>query len=297
MIARASLLGRLAIVAAAAAWGTWILFLRAAEKCGPTHAAIESVVMMSVITVVSGGVALRERAPLPRSLAPWIGVVLLGVFDAVNVICFFRAYQTTSVAIAVLTHYLAPIFVTLGAPFILSEPFTRRGAIGCVVSFGGLVLLLQPWQTPLSSLTGAAYGTTSAACYAVNIFINKKFTPPGAAKRAASKFTAASLMAWHGVIATPLLALFVPSGAWQALPHNSLLFLLAGSLLLGAIAGLVFVWGLRRTPSNVAATLTFVEPLVAVLVGAVVYGEKMGMVGAAGGLLVLGGAYGAAVRQ
>ncbi len=287
MTARASLLGRLAIVAAAAAWGTWILFLRAAEKCGPTHAAIESVVMMGVITVVSAGVALRERAPLPRELAPWIGVGLLGIFDAVNVICFFRAYQTTSVAIAVLTHYLAPIFVTIGAPFVLGERFTRRGAIGCMVSFGGLVLLLAPWQAPLSSLTGAAYGTTSAACYAVNIFINKKF---------ASKFTAASLMAWHGAVATPLLALFVPSGAWDVLPRNSLFFLLAGSLLLGAIAGLVFIWGLRRTPSNVAATLTFVEPLVAVLVGAVVYGEKMGMVGAAGGLLVLAGAYGAAAR-
>ena len=288
MNGRTPFLGRLAVVVSAASWGTWVLFLRAAEKAGPTHAAIESVVMMSVITLVSGGVALKERAPLPRGRVLWLVIALLGVFDAVNVICFFRAYQTTSVAIAVLTHYLAPLFVTMGAPFILGERMTRRGVVGCALSFGGLVLLLQPWHTPLSSLAGAGYGTASAACYAVNIFINKKF---------AAQFSAASLMAWHGVVATPILALFVPSGAWQVLQTDSLLLLLAGSFLLGAVAGLVFVWGLRRTSSNVAATLTFVEPLVAVLVGAVVFGEKLNGVAAAGGMLVLAGAYGASVQS
>ncbi len=279
---------RLAIAVSAASWGTWVVFLRAAEKAGPTHAAVESVVMMSVVTLASGVLALRERAPLPRAIVPWLFVVLLGVFDAVNVIALFRAYQTTSVAIAALTHYLAPIFVTIGAPLILGEHWTRRGVLGCLLSFGGLVLLLQPWRTPLSSLEGAAYGTASAICYALNIFINKKF---------AGQFSAASLMAWHGVVATPILALFVPSGAWQALQVNSLLYLLLGSILLGAMAGLLFVWGLRRTPSNAAATITFVEPLVAVLVGVFVYGETLNVVASAGGVLVLSGAYLAAVRS
>lgn len=285
---RTAFWARLAIAVSAASWGTWVIFLRAAEKAGPTHAAIESVVMMSVITVVSGAVALRERAQLPRAIVPWLFVVFLGAFDAVNVIALFRAYQTTSVAIAVLTHYLAPVFVTLGAPFILGERWTRRGVFGCMLSFGGLVLLLEPWRAPLSSLVGAGYGTASGVCYATNIFINKKF---------AGQFSAASLMAWHGVVATPILALFVPRGAWQALHTVSLLYLLLSSLLLGALGGLLFVWGLRRTPSNAAATITFVEPVVAVLVGVLVYGEKLSVIASAGGVLVIAGAYRAAVRS
>ena len=58
----------------------------------------------------------------------------------------------------------------------------------------------------------------------------------------------------------------------------------------GALAGLAFVWGLRRMPAAHASTLTLLEPLVAVLVGAAVFGEPLGAPALAGGALILGGA-------
>ena len=51
----------------------------------------------------------------------------LGVGDALNAYFFFEAYQRTSVAIAVLTHYLAPLFIAIGAPLLLRERTERDG--------------------------------------------------------------------------------------------------------------------------------------------------------------------------
>lgn len=62
----------------------------------------------------------------------------------------------------------------------------------------------------------------------------------------------------------------------------------AAALTLGAAGALAFLAGLRRIPASHAATLALLEPLVAVLVGVLVWGEPLGLLGALGGLLVLG---------
>ena len=67
-------------------------------------------------------------------------------------------------------------------------------------------------------------------------------------------------------------------------------FLAVASIGPGALAGLAFVWGLRRMPAAHASTLTLLEPLVAVVLGAVVFGEALGLRALAGGALILAGA-------
>jgi len=62
-----------------------------------------------------------------------------------------------------------------------------------------------------------------------------------------------------------------------------------GALGPGAMCGLFFVWGLRRIAASHASTLTLLEPLVAVVLAALAFGEllaRSAVVGAA--LIVLG---------
>ena len=65
------------------------------------------------------------------------------------------------------------------------------------------------------------------------------------------------------------------------------------AILVGAIGGGLFYFGLQRIAAQRAAVLTYLEPLVASLVGALAFGELPGPIGVAGGLLIL--ASGAAV--
>jgi hypothetical protein len=94
-----------AVAFAACAWGTWGLILRRTDAIGKMPVALESTIVMAVITIVTGLTSVRDRARRP---APWRArawVAWLGVSDAMNILLFFAAYKIT-IAISVLTHYL-----------------------------------------------------------------------------------------------------------------------------------------------------------------------------------------------
>jgi drug/metabolite transporter (DMT)-like permease len=271
------------VAAAASAWGTWPVFLRRAEAIAPMPAALESGMLMAVLALASAPLLRVDRVQVRASARDWAGVAWLGVGDAMNAFLFFAAYQRTSVAIAVLTHYLTPIFVALAAPFALSERATKRSVAAVGVSFAGLVLLLQPWRAASrpGDWVGAALGAGSAVFYASNVLVNKRLI---------GVFSGSELAFWHAIVAAPLLALFVPMGAWSHLDARAVAVVLVGSIGPGALAGLAFVWGLRRIPASHASTLALFEPLVAVLIGALFFRENPTIVGALGGVMIVSGA-------
>ncbi len=260
------------VACAAASWGTWSLFLR------PTGlpAQVTTPIMFAVMTVVALPLARRDRTPQWDRNA----VLLLlanTAFDALNVLTFFAAIARTTVAIAVLTHYLAPILVALGAERIdgTRTPGARPAA---VVALAGLALILEPWHAPADgAVVGAALGTVSAFCYAGNVFV---------VRRLATRVGSARQVAYHSAIAAVLLAPLGVSGVATVSPH-ALALLASGSVTIGAISGIVFVEGLTRIGAARTAVLTFAEPLVAVAVGALAWGEPLHPLAAIGGALVL----------
>lgn len=267
------------VAAAATGWGTWPLIL----KHAPMPAALQSVILMVVLTMTSLPVMLKDRVRVRARPSHWLGVGWLGVADALNVALFFAAYQRTTVAIAVLTHYLTPIFVALAAPVVLGERMRARTLGAVAISFVGLALLLAPWRAELSQadLVGAAFGAGSAVFYASNVLVNK---------RLAHVFSGSELMFFHGFVAIPLLWALVPNGAFAAAPTGALVIVALGALGPGALGGLTFVWGLRRIAASHASVLTLLEPFVAVLIAALFMGQHVSFAQSAGGALILIGA-------
>jgi drug/metabolite transporter, DME family len=151
------------------------------------------------------------------------------------------------------------------------------------IGFLGLVLLLEPWKTGShpTDLTGAVFGAASAVFYASNVLFTKRLV---------RAFSGSEQMFFHCFVAIPLLAVMVPLEEWRAFDVHAAGVVALGSLGPGALAGLFFVWGLRRVPASRASTLTLLEPLVAVLIGVGVYGESLGGHGIVGGALILVGA-------
>ena len=275
-----------AVAFAACSWGTWSLALRRAEAMGPMPSALEATIALAVTTAFSGLTAVRDRIPGRATWRARGWIAWLGVGDGLNVLLFFAAYKIT-VGVAVLSHYLAPIFVAAASPFVLRERLTRRTAAAVGVSFVGLAVMLGPpgggagGAATAAVWRSAALGAGSALFYASNVVANKFV---------ADSYSTSETMFWHGVVATPFLAAFVPVGAWAALDGRAVAFLCVASIGPGALAGLAFVWGLRRMPAAHASTLTLLEPLVAVVLGAAVFGEDLGARAVVGGALILTGA-------
>lgn len=276
----------LAIAVAATFWGTWALVLRRAERMAPMGTALESTVVLAVITAVAGAISLRDRVPRRATWRARGWVAFLGFADAFNVLLLFAAYKI-AIAVSVLTHYLAPIFVALAAPLVLGERLTARTVMAIAVSFAGLAVMLAPAAgatSPVASAamwSSAALGAASAVFYAANVIVTKFV---------ADDFSTSETMFWHGLVATPLLAAFVPRAAWAVVDARALTFLAIASIGPGALGAMLFVWGVRRMPAAHASALTLIEPLVAVVVGGAVYGEAVGGRAVLGGGLILAGA-------
>ena len=260
------------VVIAAATWGTWSLFLR------PT--VLAATVTSPILFLVMGLAALPWALRKLRT-GRWdrTTVALLfahAAFDAINVLAFFSALGKTTVAIAVLTHYLAPVLISLGAPYI--EKTSARGTKGAAcVALAGLVIVLEPWRASADgALIGAALGLTSAVCYAGNVFTLRPLI---------ARIGAAGALSFHSLIAA---ALLTPLALGAAITPHDLGYIVGGSLTAGALAGILFNAGLARIGSARTAVLTFAEPLVAVAVGALVWDERLHPLAALGGAMVLG---------
>ncbi len=243
--------------------------------------ALEAFIVFAVVLVAVLPGAWRDRPAERRPLGGWLAIAALGVCDALNALLFFWAMQKTSLAIAVLSHYLAPVLIASAAPFVLRERLRGGTAIALGVALGGLVLLLEPWHAEThGALVGALYGMGSAVFYASNILVTKRIQ---------HLFSPREILAWHMPVALVVLALCMPPGGFS-IGLMPLLLVAAAALLAGALAGVLFLSGLVRVDASRAAVLTLLEPTVAVFIGAAIWHEHLGLAGLLGAMLVLGGA-------
>jgi drug/metabolite transporter, DME family len=260
------------VTLAAASWGTWSLFLRPTEL----SPLVTSPLVFLIMGVVLLPFAWREPKPVWDRRS--VGLVLANTAaDAINLITFFGAMAYTTVAIAVLTHYLAPILVAVAAPRI--DGTRTRGAVpAALIAMGGLVLMLEPWRDAQpGALVGALLGLASAVFYAANVFI---------VRRAAERVGTARAMSYHSLVAAVLMLPFAVSGL-ATVSAADVAILGSGATTIGAMSGVIFVIGLRQIGSARASILTFAEPVVAVSVGVLVWGEPLRPLAVVGGALIL----------
>lgn len=266
--------GVVLVVCAACAWGTWSLFLR------PTGLppAWTSTLIFAFVALVA--VPLHRREPAPRWTRATVAMLIaFAISDAVNVATFFAAMSVTSVAIAVLTHSFAPLFVALAAPFVEGQR-VRIAPLAACVALAGIALLLRPWEEGALSgsvALGAALGTASAVAYAANVFLARRLTPAiGAARTMGLHAIGSALLLLPLALATPARVELADLGV-----------LAIAAALLGVAANVAFAHGLVAIGSSRAAILAFVEPLVACAIGVLAWGEPLGASAIAGGALIV----------
>lgn len=253
--------GMLQVALAASLWGTWSLFLRPAAL----PATITAPLVISLVGLFVLPAALREpRAPVPASVWRWVFVS--AALEALNVVTFFAAMTITSNAVAVLTHYFAPVLVALLAPWV-DKQRVAGARVAALLAISGLALVLQPWNTALDRalIVGATLGTVSAFGYAGNVFVLRRLADAmGPARAQFARCLLAGALLIPVAVRTPV----TPLGA------RSLGIVVLGAIIPGAFAGLLFARGLPRAGAARASVLTYLEPLVSVLLGILLWNER-----------------------
>ena len=273
------------MAAAAITWGTWSLFYRPAGL--PTTVATPVVFLLMAVVAIP--FMLRATKVERWGRTTWLLLLFNGALSGLNVLTFFAAMSTTTVAVAVLTHYVAPVLVALLSPLV--DRIRVRGVVAAaLVSTAGLALVLEPWLPERRGdayLLGGAYGLLSACAFAANVFV---------ARTIALRISPARAIGLHALFAG-LLTLPLALPYLHLIGRDQVAILAAGAFLPGTLAGIFFLAGVVVIGAARAAVLCFLEPLVAVLLGWLVFSEPLSWTAAAGGALILAGAAHASIAR
>lgn len=211
---------------------------------------------------------------------------LSGAAMGVNWILLFEAYNYTSVAAATLCYYLAPMFVVLASPLLLHERLTRRKLLCVCVALLGMVFVSGILQTGVSGsgeIRGILLGVGAAAFYASVILMNKRLGSVPAYERTIVQLGAAGIVLLPYVLITEI-------PMQLQLTKAALPMLLVVCILHTGVAYMLYFGSLMHLKAQTAAILSYIDPLVAVALSALLLKEPMGLNGVIGAALVLGAA-------
>lgn len=208
-------------------------------------------------------------------------LVLSGMAIGVNWILLFESYHYTSVAVATLCYYMQPVFVTLAAPLVLKERITLKQKFCVLVTFLGMVLTCGLGEGRLSGPFGIALALAAALFYATAVLLNKKLSPMDPYSQTIVQLTVAS---------TTVLPYVLVSVDFQTVAFNPLslgILLLVGIVHTG-IAYLLFFSATGDVAAHRVAILSYIDPITALLLSALVLKEPLTLLQGFGALLVLG---------
>lgn len=208
-------------------------------------------------------------------------LLLLGVLLAVNWISLFEAFTYTSVAAATMCYYMAPVIVILLSPPLFGEPLGLRKGLCALAAVAGMVLVSGVLHSGLHGLRGIALGLIAACFYAAIVILNKTLRDISAGDRTILQFAVAA------AVMLPYVLLTEPVADLRPTPTVLLMLLVAGVVHTG-LSYTMYFGSIARVPAQTAALLSYLDPVVAVLLSITLLREPMSPDALLGAALVIG---------
>ena len=271
---------RLMLIAAMAIFGTLGIFVRNIAVSSGELALYRAI----MATIMIGAFLLITRQKIPfANIKKEIPLLLIsGMAMGINWILLFEAYKYTTVSVATLSYYFAPVIVTIVSPLIFKEKLTGKQILCFVMSTVGIVMI-----TGIGGIGGGRgfigilFGLGAAVFYATVILLNKFIKNVEGIHRTFLQFVAAVIVLLPYVLATSGFNLNILDGkGWGSL-------LIVGLVHTG-ITYCMYFSSLKELPGQKVAILSYIDPLVAVLVSVTILGEVMTVWQIVGGVLILG---------
>jgi len=270
---------RILMAAAMFIFGTLAPFVRNINV-----SSAELALYRAVLALVPVGLYLfitKQTLPLKQVKKELSLLLLSGGAMGINWILLFRAYRFTTVSVATLSYYFAPVLVMIASPLLFKEKLTAKQLICFGASTLGLVLITGVGGGGGQDLLGILFGLGAAVFYAAVMLLNKFIKGVAGLHRTFIQFLAAIIVLVPYVALTDGFNLMSLDGVgWQSL-------IIVGLVHTGVTYCMYFS-ALKELPGQKAAILSYIDPLVAVLVSVVWLGEKMTAIQLLGGVLILG---------
>lgn len=206
-----------------------------------------------------------------------------GAFLGINWILLFEAYNRTEVSVATLCYYMAPVFIITLSPVILKERLTVKKLICAVGSLFGMVLVSGIFTGGVPSgdhLAGILLGLASAVFYASVVLLNKKLADIEPYDKTFIQ------LAVSAAVVLPYVLFFEDVTSITFDVKTVVLLGVVGIVHTG-IAYALYFGALRNAKAQSAALLSYIDPASALIMSAVILGERLDIYGMSGAALIL----------
>lgn len=272
---------RLMLIVSMTVFGTLGVFVRNISVTSGELALYRAVLAALLIGVYL--LVTKQKIPFSKLKKELPLLLVSGIAMGFNWILLFQAYQYTTVSVATLSYYFAPVIVTVACPFLFREKLTPKQIICFVMSTVGIIMItgIGDLSAGTSHFTGILFGLGAAVLYATVILLNKFIRNVDGIHRTFLQFIAAILVLIPYVAMTSGVTL----GNLDAWGWVNLLIV---GLFHTGITYCMYFTSLKDIPGQKAAILSYIDPLVAVLISVTLLSEPLTLWQAIGGLLILG---------
>lgn len=210
-------------------------------------------------------------------------LIFSGMAMGINWILLFEAYKYTTISTATLSYYFAPVLVTIACPLLFKEHLTAKQIVCFVMSTLGLVLIIgfEKSSGGENHLFGILLGLGAAMFYAMVILLNKFIKNVEGIQRTFLQFLSAIVI---------LLPYVLLSGGMnlEGLCTKGWIYLLIVGFLHTGITYCMYFSSIKELKGQEVAILSYLDPVVAVVISIAVLGEKMSLGQLVGGVFILG---------
>lgn len=270
---------KLKIIISMIAFGTISIFVKGITLPSSEIAFYRAVIALLVLSIFM--IFNREYFQIESLKNNWFKLFISGLAIGFNWIFLFEAYNYTSVAVATLCYYFAPIVVVVASSIIFKEKLSLKQILCFLGSTTGLIFIISySTGTEKSDVKGILFGLGAALLYSTVILLNKSMKDINGISRTVFQFAAAvmTLMPYVGITSGFNI---------YSLSNLGLINL----FILGAFhTGIVYVLyfsSISKLKGQEVAIFSYLDPLVAVLISILWFGETITSIQLIGGLLIL----------
>ncbi len=268
--------GFLLVALSGASFGALGLFARLAYAAG-TDMPTLLFLRFTLAGLVLAGVMVAKGGTWPRGRVLG-GLVLLGALGYFTEgSAYFIALQHASAGLVALLLYLFPALVAVIQVALGREHLSRPRWLAVGLALCGTALTVDPG--PDAEPLGIGLGVLSAVIYALYVLSSARVVGPAGPLAASTVVPLSAGLAFGALMLVKGPSFPQTLGGWGAV---------AGLTLLSTVvAMLTFFAGLRRIGPVNTSLLSTLEPVMAVVLGAIFLGERLSLRQGLGGLLIL----------
>lgn len=209
-------------------------------------------------------------------------LILSGLVLGGNWAFLFEAYKYTTVSVATLIYYCAPIIVFLLSPIIFRERLTIGKVIGVILAIVGMGIINGIGIGGSNPSLGLICGIVSAALYATLMIVNKFIKDLSGLEVTLSQLIVAAIVML-------IYVLIVHKGMVSFGDGKEIALLITVGIVHTGIACYLYFSSMQNLPSQSIAMLSYIDPVSALFFSGIFLGERLSALQLIGAFLILGG--------